>query len=274
MKIFCLFLFSLFCFFVSGAFAQKDTAKTYFANGTIESVIPFSNNVREGIAKFYFENNNLKEERTYLAGRIESEVKLYYENGKVKEIFSITKGKRDGATTTFDSSGNYLTDSYFAEGKIQQEAASAEENLTEEISRDVTSTSEQTAATETVSLPLQKIEEKPQLISPDEIIDSALYRNPEVFPEPVMGYEKFFEKIVYPKAAKEKKREGTVLIKALINEFGDVDKTEIVKGIGLGCEEAAEISVSFTRFYPGLVRGKPVKVEMIFAIEFKLSKEQ
>lgn len=261
MKIFSLFLF---CLFVSSISAQKDTTKTFYANGNIESVIPLYNGIREGSAKFYYENGNLKEERTFLAGKVEGEVKRYYENGKLKEIFSIFKGKRDGATTMYDSLGNYLSDVYYAEGKIQKEEAGDEENLTQEIPEETTTESS------IISPPLEKIEEKPQLISPTDIIDSALYRNPEVFPEPVMGYQKFYEKIVYPQTAKEKKREGTVLIKAVINEFGDVEKTEVIKGIGLGCEDAAEISVSFTRFNPGLIRGKPVKVEMIFAIEFKL----
>ncbi len=263
MKISSLFLV---CLLVSGLSAQKDTTKTFYANGNIESVIPLDNGIREGKAKFYYENGNLKEERTFFAGKVEGEVKRYYENGKLKEIFSILKGKRDGATTTFDSLGNYLSDVYYAEGKIQKEEADSKENLTEEVPVDTTTENK------IISPPLEKIEQKPQLISPTDIIDSVLYHNPAIFPEPKIGYKKFYENIVYPQAAKEKKREGTVLIKAVINEYGDVEKTEIVKGIGYGCEDAAEISISFAKFYPGVVRGKPVKVEMVFAIEFKLAK--
>ncbi|MFA6597572.1 MAG: TonB family protein [Ignavibacteriaceae bacterium] len=260
----------LFFLLISGLFAQKDTTKTFYPNGNIESVIPLDNGLREGVAKFYYENGNLKEERTFLAGKVEGEVKRFYENGKTKEIFSIIKGKRDGATTTFDSLGNYLSDVYYAEGKIQKEETGSEENLVEKTQEEQVTVKENPI----VSPPIQKTEETPPVISSSEIIDSAIYRNPTIFPEPRLGYKKFYENIVYPQAAKEKKREGTVLIKAIINEYGDVEKTEIVKGIGLGCEEAAEIAVSFTRFYPGLVRGKPVKVEMVFAIAFKLAKEK
>jgi len=268
MKPSSLYLFTFFSLFANGIFAQKDTTRAFYANGNIESVIPLYNGSREGSAKFYFENGNLKEERTFLAGKVEGEVKRYYENGKLKEIFSILKGKRDGTTTTFDSLGNYLSDVYYAEGKVQKEEAGNAEDLTEQTPEEITTENNM------VSPPLEKIEEKPQLISQTDIIDSVFYRNPAIFPEPVIGYKKFYENIVYPQAAKEKKREGTVLIKAIINEYGDVEKTEVIKGIGLGCEDAAEISISFARFYPGLVRGKPVKVEMVFAIEFKLAKEK
>lgn len=265
-------LLPLFCF---PLLAQKDTIKTFYPNGNPESVIPLDNGAREGKAKFYFENGNIKEERTYQAGKVEGEVKRYYENGKPKEIFSISKGKRDGATTTFDSLGNYLSDVYYTEGKIQtgtEEPADSDEVFTADIETDTTASSGSTPSF--IAPTVEKIESKPEPVAQREISDSALYRNPAIFPEPRIGYKKFYENVVYPQAAKDKKVEGTVLIKAIINEYGDVEKTEIVKGIGYGCEDAADISISYAKFYPGLVRGKPVKVEMVFAIEFKLAKEK
>jgi len=268
MKTSSLFLIIFLFLFANGIFAQKDTIKTFYQNGNPESVIPLDNGAREGKAKFYFENGNIKEERTYQAGKVEGEVKRYCENGKPKELFSILKGKRDGATTTYDSLGNYLSDVYYTEGKIQTGETVSEESDSEEFAEAATSE-------EPVIAPqIEKIEEKPQILSSSDIIDSSLYRNPAIFPDPKIGYKKFYENIVYPQTAKEKKVEGTVLIKAIINEYGDVEKTEIVKGIGYGCEDAAEISISYAKFYPGLVRGRPVKVEMVFAIEFKLAKEK
>lgn len=254
--------------------AQKDTATAYFSNGVVESVIPFDNGLRDGVAKFYFENGNIKEQRTYVAGRVEGEVKRFYENGKPKEFFSILNGKRDGATTTYDSLGNYLADVYYSEGKIQKEDQQTDEDIVEE--RDSTdaeqkdSTIAQTpAAVSFVPSSTEKIETKPKPIPNEVTGDSSVYRNPAIFPEPVMGYKLFYEKVVYPKTAKEKKVQGTVLIKALINQYGEVEKAEIVKGIGMGCEDAAQIAVEYTKFYPGIVDGKPVKVEMIIPIEFK-----
>ena len=275
MKTFSLFLIIFLFLFENGIFAQKDTIKTFYQNGNPESVILLDNGAREGKAKFYFENGNIKEERTYQFGKVEGEVKRYYENGKPKELFSILKGKRDGATTTYDSLGNYLSDIYYTDGKIQTgtaEPADSEESFTADIETDTTASSGSTPSF--IPPTIEKIESKPEPVAQGEISDSALYRNPAIFPEPKIGYKKFYENVVYPQAAKAKKVEGTVLIRAIINEYGDVEKTEIVKGIGYGCEDAAEISISYAKFYPGLVRGRPVKVEMVFAIEFKLAKEK
>jgi len=271
MKTSSLFLIIFLFLFAIGVFAQKDTIKTFYPNGKPESVIPLDNGVREGVAKFYFPNGNLKEERNYLAGKVEGEVKRFYENGKTKELFSILKGKRDGATTTFDSLGNYLSDVTYTNGKLSTEEPESEDSV-DAFADEMPTDSAAAIQTNSITPSIEKIETKPQPIASNESMDSAVYRNPAIFPEPRVGYKLFYENVVYPKAAKDKKVEGTVLIKTIINEYGDVEKTEIVKGIGYGCEEAAEISISFARFYPGLVAGKPVKVEMTFSIEFKLAK--
>ncbi len=47
-------------------------------------------------------------------------------------------------------------------------------------------------------------------------------------------------------------------------------KTEILKGIGGGCDEAAEYAVKHTKFSPGKQRGKPVKVKVMVPVVFKL----
>jgi hypothetical protein len=39
---------------------------------------------------------------------------------------------------------------------------------------------------------------------------------------------------------------------AYINEEGIVLKTEILKGIGGGCDEAAEYAVKHTKYFPGI----------------------
>ena len=58
-------------------------------------------------------------------------------------------------------------------------------------------------------------------------------------------------------------------IKAFIDQNGDVTKAEVVKGIGYGCDEVARITVLYTKFNPGLIRGKPVKTQIIIPFEFK-----
>jgi protein TonB len=92
----------------------------------------------------------------------------------------------------------------------------------------------------------------------------------EEMPTPIGGIAAIQSKIVYPEIAKRAGVEGTVYVLAYLNEEGTVVKTELVKGIGGGCDEAAEKAVKETRFTPGKQRGKPVKVKVMVPIKFKL----
>ncbi len=89
-------------------------------------------------------------------------------------------------------------------------------------------------------------------------------------PQPVGGIAAIQNKIVYPEAAKRAGIQGRVFIKAYINENGDVDAAEVIKGIGAGCDEAAIKAVKETKFIPGKQLGKPVKVQVSVPILFKL----
>jgi protein TonB len=92
----------------------------------------------------------------------------------------------------------------------------------------------------------------------------------EEMPEPIGGIQAIQSKIVYPEIAKRAGVEGKVYVLAFVNEQGDVTKTEIIKGLGAGLDEAALNAVKQTRFKPGKQRGKPVKVQVSIPIVFKL----
>lgn len=89
-------------------------------------------------------------------------------------------------------------------------------------------------------------------------------------PEPVGGIMEIQKKIVYPEIAKRAGIEGRVFVKAYINENGLVDKAELIKGIGAGCDQAAMNAVINTKFVPGMQDGKPVKTQVAIPILFKL----
>ena len=78
------------------------------------------------------------------------------------------------------------------------------------------------------------------------------------------------ENLVYPEHALRYGLEGTVTLKASINSDGDVTKTDIIKGLGLGCDEAAENAVMKTKFIPGKTGGKPVDSVLSINVEFKI----
>ena len=254
---------------VTFCFAQEGLIATKYPNGKIESEISYSNNIREGEAKFYYENGNLKEERLYINGRVEGLVKKYHENGKLKELINIENGKREGPTSVFNENGEYVSDIYFENGKqfIEEKNPYIIEEPKTDIAATENTPTQNRKKQEKVNYELPPPPEEKEEKSED---DHAILFIAEVMPEPVGGPGAIQKKIIYPPKAKEDGIQGIVEIEAFIDEFGEVTKATVKKGIGHGCDESARIAVYYTKFKPGLQKGKPVKVQMVIPIEFKL----
>ncbi len=92
----------------------------------------------------------------------------------------------------------------------------------------------------------------------------------EEMPEPIGGIEGIQKRIEYPEIARRAGVTGRVYVKAYVDEEGNVAKVELIKGIGAGCDEAAMKAVKETKFKPGKQRGKPVKVQVVIPVYFKL----
>lgn len=92
----------------------------------------------------------------------------------------------------------------------------------------------------------------------------------ETMPEIIGGIQSLARNLVYPELARRAGVEGTVYILAYVDEEGMVRHTEIARGIGAGCDEAAAEAVSNARFKPGLQRGQPVKVRVMVPVRFSL----
>jgi protein TonB len=116
--------------------------------------------------------------------------------------------------------------------------------------------------------PAQDVAPPPPKDEEEEIYFVAV----EDLPEPVGGIAAIQRAVVYPEIAKRAGVEGTVYVEAFVDESGTVTRTQVVKGIGAGCDEAAKSAVSKTKFKPGKQRGKPVKVRMSIPIRFRLNK--
>jgi TonB family protein len=101
--------------------------------------------------------------------------------------------------------------------------------------------------------------------------DSAFYVSADKMPEPVGGIEAIIKNVVYPELAKQAGIQGKVFVAALIDEKGNVIETDILKGIGSGCDESAAKAISNVKFTPGMKNGKPVKVKITIPVMFKLS---
>ena len=100
--------------------------------------------------------------------------------------------------------------------------------------------------------------------------DNIYFVAVEHMPSPIGGVAGIQKRITYPEKARKTGIQGRVFVKAFIDEKGNVVKTEIIKGIGGGCDEAAQNAVKQTKFIPGRQRGKAVKVQVTVPILFKM----
>lgn len=118
-------------------------------------------------------------------------------------------------------------------------------------------------------------EEKTTIVPPKENKieeeEPAFFVAVEQMPEPIGGLADIQKRVIYPSVALQTGIEGKVYVRAMVNEAGVVTQTEILKGIGAGCDEAAADAVAKTKFKPGIQRGKPVKVQITIPIVFKKS---
>lgn len=96
------------------------------------------------------------------------------------------------------------------------------------------------------------------------------FRVVEEQPEIIGGMAAIQKHLHYPELAVRAGLQGTVIIKAFIDENGTVAKLEVVKGLRGGCDEAALNAVSRIKFKPGKQRGSPVKCIIHIPVKFKL----
>lgn len=264
-----LYISAILFLFSSYLFPQQDSIVTYYPDGKIESIIHTYNGVREGTAIFFYENGNLKEERNYSKDKVEGIVKLYYPNGKMKEMFNIENGRREGPASYFDSSGVHIEDVFYSEGfRKDQEFTLIGEYRYEDYLKLLEQWKQRQEQRNKKSdeMPPEKIDEQ------DFDDDPAYFINAEVMPEPIGGMNTIYRKLVYPEEARKNKIEGVVKVLAFIEKDGEVSNATVVEGIGYGCDEVARLAVYYTRFKPGLMKGKRVKVQMIVPVEFKLNR--
>lgn len=74
---------------------------------------------------------------------------------------------------------------------------------------------------------------------------------------------------LYPQAAKDNKKEGSVILNVLIDEKGIVRQVEVIESEEIFKKEAL-LAMKRFKFSPALVNGKPVAVKIRYVINFKL----
>ena|SRR5690625_571129 len=92
----------------------------------------------------------------------------------------------------------------------------------------------------------------------------------EEMPELQGGLAELQRKITYPEMARRAGIEGRVYVQFIVNEQGQVENPQVIRGIGGGCDEEAIRAVQQAEFKPGMQRGRPVRVQYSLPIVFRL----
>ena len=92
----------------------------------------------------------------------------------------------------------------------------------------------------------------------------------EQMPELIGGQAGLQNNVSYPEMARRAGIEGRVTVQFIVNEQGQVENAQVVRGIGGGCNEEALKAVQQAQFKPGMQRGRPVRVQYSLSINFRL----
>jgi len=99
-----------------------------------------------------------------------------------------------------------------------------------------------------------------------EVDEEQFFVVVEEMPRIIGGLEAIRKHLVYPDVALRAGVYGKVFVLAYVDEKGNVVKTEVLKGIGAGCDEAAQRAVKQVEFIPGKQRGRARKVRIVIPV--------
>jgi protein TonB len=74
----------------------------------------------------------------------------------------------------------------------------------------------------------------------------------------------------YPELARRARLSGIVILEATIDREGNVVGVNVLRGLGLGLDEAAVNAVSEWKYTPTFYNGRPVEVLMTVTVQFQL----
>ncbi len=233
--------------------AQDGTLKFYYPDGKLESEITYIKNVLNGYSIWYYNNGNKRKEVYYSDGKPDGFVKYYYENGLVSAEFSVKDGVRDG-----------ITKFYYPNGALKEVRSYEKGRLVKSLHLEYDST---------YIAPLEAYEGAESQIK-NRKKDGEFLCEAEFCPEPIGGMQAIKEHLIYPKHAKLYGLEGKVILKVHVDKKGNTGQIEVLKSLGLGCDEAAIDAVRKVHFLPGQNEGKAVDTWVVMSINFKLNSEK
>jgi protein TonB len=244
-------IFLVFLLTSTSYLAQSGYVRSYYPNRKIRAKILYVDDVLDGTSYWYYENGNLKEEKTYSNGKLHGWIIKYYESGLVEEEISVRDGIRDGLTRLYYDNGGLKEVRSYERGKLIKIV---------KLDYDEKYVPSMNAYKGTRQVDLEKSWEN-------------FICKEDVCPKPPGGMSDILANLVYPEHAKLYGLEGYVTVIATVDDKGNVIDAKVTRGLGLGCDEAALEAVKATRFMPGGNDGQAVQCEVIFNVEFRLDEK-
>lgn len=243
------YILAIQLFIAFSVYAQNGIVKTYYPTGEVQSELSYANNIMEGASVWYYRNGNVMTEKNYDNGILNGWVKEFYESGLEKEEYEVKDGVRDGIDRLYYDNGGLKHVYYYSNGlPTKRENFSLDPNYSAPAQNYLAGKRNQNVGT----------------------LQNALPCDVEVCASPVGGIKAVEDNLVYPEHALKYGLEGTVTLKVAVDTEGKVTGAEVVKGIGLGCDEAAQAAVMKTKFHPGENGGKPAASTLILNVDFKI----
>jgi len=227
----------------------------------------------QGAYTTYFQNGNKMSERNFDHGEITGDQILYYPNGrlydKVSKEITMTdtvmhyQECRDsiGKILTENGNGHWITynddfSGIVAQGKVvngQQDSIWS------------------VAGPYNKFYPVQFKNGKQVQDSSTNKIFTVVDQMPE-FPGGSSAFGRFIAlNLRYPAIARENNTQGTVIIGFVVEKDGSLGDIKIIRAIGDGCdEEATRVIKQCPKWKPGILNGKPVRVQYSIPINFSL----
>ena len=155
--------------------------------------------------------------------------------------------------------------------KKDEEVADDEEVITiEEITSDISTSTQE--GDEDADIVIEDV----KVVQAPVVVEKKIYEFLEQMPEYPGGTKKLYEylgaNIKYPRMARDNGIEGTVYLKFIVDERGEVSDVQVLRGIGAGCdEEAMRVIREMPKWTPGKQNGKPASVWYKLPVKFTLS---
>jgi TonB family protein len=233
--------------------AQDGFLYTYYPSGKVDGVIFFANDVLEGTSYWYFENGNLKAEKVYNGGKLIGVSREFYDTGLIKQEISIKAGVRDGLTKSYYDNGGLKEAKTYEYGRLMKVVKVDYDSL--------------------YIAPVDAYQHGNTQNRIQKNHDLFICEGADVCPKPVGGMSEVLSNLEYPEHAKLYGLEGYVTIVARVSNEGKVKEVNILRGLGLGCDEAAIKAVKDSKFLPGQIDDTAVESNVLFKIPFILSND-